>query len=135
MGKKRFKKRDSKKYTKSREIKETTKKRSNLSPYVGTKIRVSATLIAKKRVMDEMYIGDSFLFRDIKLEDGSIICDHVWIHADEINWNSFESAPNIIYGMTAIPYAYYHEFMNKPNAVKYSLGGVNIDSILQEQLC
>lgn len=132
MGKKRFKKRDNKKFARSREIKETTKERANLSPYVDEKIRVFATYSYKKRVVDELYIGDSLLFHDIKLENGTLLCDHLWIHADEMDVNSFELEPNVTYGMTAVPYAYYHEFKNRPNAVKYSLGSVNIDSVLQE---
>ena len=125
------------KFKKYRETKKEAikniKKRSKLSQYEGLNISLYATITAfGKTTLSSGVPQKTVLLTNINNQYGTTICNHIWIHLNEIkNFDKLKDIINIgdeVFLESAEPYAYYCEHNNKISHAKYSLKNIYIGS-------
>lgn len=123
------------KVKKAKAIKKNTKARERLARFENKVIDITGNFI-RFGMTTEQKIQNTILLKDIRLANGSYICQHIWVRANEV-FNLQQFMPVLKEGMMikfkGKAYAYYCECRKKIYSVKYSIKEINIINIVNEE--
>jgi len=114
-----------------RDIRKNTDERQKLAAYEGLTAEFLATFVCTGQMRytrDCLSVGRTALFKNVRTADGRQICDHIWIHLDEVrNLDVLSAALGKDIAFHGVTYRYFSESGRHVFGAKYSIGNIFIE--------